>query len=180
MLVIDIPETEYFDENTNEFVTVKAQSIHLEHSLISVSKWESKWKKPFLTDEVKTSDELLDYVTCMAIGPFDTRVLSALTPKHIESINDYINDSMTATWFREETKKTVNKKQVITSEVIYYDMIALQIPFECQKWHLNRLLTLIRVCQEKNKPPKKMSKSELMRRNRSLNAARRSAYNTSG
>ena len=116
----------------------------------------------------------------MAVGPFDSRVLRALTSDQLDQINLYINDSMTATWFSDIEKKAVNKKQVITSEVIYYDMIALQIPFECQKWHLNRLLTLIRVCQEKNKPPKKMSKRDLRTRNSALNAARKAQYGTNG
>ena len=180
MLTLTVPETEYYDDAKNEFVTIKSQTLHLEHSLISVSKWESKWKIPFLSGERKTNAQLLDYISCMAVGPFDPRVLNALTNDQIESINTYINDSMTATWFSDRNKKPINKKQVITSEIIYYDMIALQIPFECQKWHLNRLLTLIRVCQEKNKPPKKMSKNELRKRNSALNAARRNQYNTNG
>lgn len=180
MLTLNIPETEYYDEEKAEFITIKPQVLHLEHSLISVSKWESKWKIPFLSGNEKTSVQVLDYISCMAVGPFDSRVLRALTNEQLESINTYINDSMTATWFSDREKKAINKKQVITSEVIYYDMIALQIPFECQKWHLNRLLTLIRVCQEKNKPPKKMSKRELRQRNTALNAARRAQYGTNG
>lgn len=180
MLTLNIPETEYYDEDRDEFVTIKSQVLHLEHSLISVSKWESKWKVPFLSAEEKTHMQILDYISCMAVGPFDSRVLRALTAEQIDSINSYINDSMTATWFSDKEKRAINKKQVITSEVIYYDMIALQIPFECQKWHLNRLLTLIRVCQEKNKPPKKISKRELRNRNAALNAARRAQYGTNG
>ena len=181
MLSLTLPETEYYDESKNEFVTLSKQTVSLEHSLISVSKWESKWKKPFLTDEPKTYEELLDYISCMSVGSFDKRVLPLLAANHMDEISEYINDSMTATWFSDRaSKKPVNKKQVVTSEVIYYDMIALQIPFECQKWHLNRLLTLIRVCQEKNTPTKKMSKRDLANRNRALNAARRAQHNTSG
>lgn len=180
MLTLTIPDMEYYNEETSEFITIKSQTLHLEHSLISVSKWESKWKIPFLSNERKTNSQLLDYIACMAVGQFDERVVQALTEAQLDEINTYINDSMTATWFSDKGKHPVNKKQVVTSEVIYYDMIALQIPFECQKWHLNRLLTLIRVCQEKNKPPKKMSKNALRKRNSALNAARRNQYNTSG
>lgn len=180
MLTIHIPESEGFDENTNEFITIKACTLTLEHSLVSISKWESKWKKPFINGKPKTDEEFKDYVRCMTITPqIDPLVYELITPDVIKQIMDYIEDPMTATWFNDKNKKK-SKKEILTSEVIYYMMIAQQIPMECQKWHLNRLMTLIRVCSEKNAPQKKMSKSEIYARNRALNAQRRAKYNTKG
>lgn len=178
MLTINIPETELFDERTNEFIYVKAQTLQLEHSLVSISKWEAKWKKPFISKQNKTVEETIDYIRCMTITQnVKPEVYRALTNSMIKEVEDYIGDPMTATTFKDD-KKGGNK--VITSEVIYYWMTALNIPFECQKWHLNRLLTLIKVASIENSPKKKMSPSEVMRQNKSLNAARRKAHNTRG
>lgn len=183
MLKLNVPDTEYFDEKNNEFVSVKGQTLMLEHSLISLAKWESKWKTPFLSNDDKTYAQMLDYIRCMTTNNVvDDRIYMALSNEHILAVKDYINDAMTATWFNDKSQNGTKSfgKKVITAEILYYDMIALQIPFECQKWHLNRLITLIRVCEIKNSPPKKMGKNELMRRNRALNAARKARFNTSG
>lgn len=180
MLTITIPATEEFDEIKGEFVYSKEQTLQLEHSLISISKWESKWCKSFLSKQDKTPEEVIDYIKCMTLNPnVDDSVYRCLTQANLNTINEYIGAPMTATCFSED-KNGKSNKEVITSELIYYWMIALQIPFECQKWHLNRLLTLIRVCNVKNSPPKKMSKRDLMSRNASLNAARRKQFNTKG
>lgn len=180
MLRLTIPQMEYFDDDSQTFITIKEQSLQLEHSLVSLSKWESKWKKPFLSKDEKTIEETRDYIRCMTITQnVDPAVYIGLTNKHIKQVNEYIDDSMTATWFNEENKKGGVKK-IITAEVIYYWMISLNIPFECQKWHLNRLLTLIRVCNAENTPPKKMSKKDLISRNRALNAARKKNLQTKG
>lgn len=180
MLTVFIPETEEFDPATNTFYIRKPQTLSLEHSLVSLSKWESKWKKPFLTEKEKTKEELIDYLRCMTITPnVDPEVYRRIPQKVINQINDYINDPMTATTFSEEPNQS-RRHEVITAEIIYYWMVALQIPFECQKWHLNRLITLIRVCNIKNAPEKKMSRGEIMRRNSALNAARRKAHGTKG
>lgn len=180
MLQITIPSVERFDERTNEFVSIKGQTLQLEHSLVSLSKWESKWHIPFLGNEDKTFEQTIDYIRCMTITQnVNPSVFDGLTNEIIMKVTDYINDSMTATWFTEEKKKT-NSKEVITAELIYYWMIALNIPMECQKWHLNRLITLIKVCSIKQEPEKKMSKKDLMARNRALNAARKSKLNSRG
>jgi hypothetical protein len=180
MLKITIPAIEQYDEVQNEFVTSKETVLQLEHSLVSLSKWESKWHKPFLTKEDKTTEETIAYVKCMTITqniPDD--VYKNLTNKNVMDVRDYIAAEMTATTFANIDQKVTNR-EIITSEIIYYLMITLNIPFECQKWHLNRLLTLINVCNIKSAPPKKMGKSELMNRNATLNAARKQALNTKG
>lgn len=180
MISITIPATEAFDEINGEFIYTKEQILHLEHSLISISKWESKWCKPFISNEEKSNEEVLDYVKCMTLNPnIDDSVYRCLTKVNMKTIKDYIDAPMTATTFFEE-KNGKRNREVITSELIYYWMIALNIPFECQKWHLNRLLTLVRVCNIKNQPPKKMSKKDVMSRNASLNAARRQKFNSKG
>lgn len=180
MLKITIPAGEQWDEQKQEFVNTKEQTLCLEHSLVSLSKWESKWNKAFLSQKSKTFEETLDYVKCMTITQnVNSDVYSNLSSENFRQINDYINAPMTATCFLNDKRGGVNR-ETVTSELIYYWMIALSIPFECQKWHLNRLLTLIRVCNIKNTPPKKMSRSEIMSRNAALNAARRQKMNSRG
>lgn len=180
MLKITIPAGEQWDEQKQEFVNTKEQTLCLEHSLISLSKWESKWNKAFLSQKSKTFEETLDYVKCMTITQnVNSDVYSNLSSENFRQINDYINAPMTATCFLNDKCGGVNR-ETVTSELIYYWMIALSIPFECQKWHLNRLLTLIRVCNIKNTPPKKMSRSEIMSHNAALNAARRQKLNSRG
>jgi len=180
MLQITIPAVELWDERKQEFVITKEQTLQLEHSLVSISKWESKWCKPFLSKQEKTSEETLDYIKCMTITQnVDPEVYNYLTIGNINEINEYIETPMTATYFSDEKTNKTSREQV-TAELIYYWMIALNIPFECQNWHLNRLLTLIKVCSIKNQPPKKRSRKEIMSRNAALNAARRKQLNTKG
>ena len=180
MLQITIPQTELWDESKQEFVSLKEQTLQLEHSLVSLSKWESKWNKSFLSSREKTYEETIDYIKCMTLTPnVKPEVYRGLTKSNVEQINKYIEAPMTATSFVED-KRGTGSSETITSELIYYWMIALNIPFECQKWHLNRLLTLIRVCEIKSQPPKKMSKREIMNRNSSLNSARKKQLNTRG
>lgn len=179
MLSIHIPESEVFLEDVQEFRTIKSQDLHLEHSLISLAKWESKWCKPFLGKGEKTDEEIMDYIKCMTVNQnVDPLVYTFLTNEDILKINDYIASPMTATTFNNSNKK--GSREVITAEIIYYWMVSFNIPFECQKWHLNRLLTLINVCGIKNQPPKKMSKKELASRNSALNAARRKQLGSLG
>ena len=180
MLEITIPAIELWDEEKQEFINKKEQTLQLEHSLVSLSKWESKWCKSFLYTKEKTFEETLDYIKCMTITQnVSDDVYTRLTNKNIEDVNNYIAAPMTATVFY-DNKNQGGKNETVTAELIYYWMISLNIPFECQKWHLNKLITLIRVCNVKNTPPKKMSKRELMSRNASLNAARRKQLNTRG
>lgn len=180
MLRLTIPSIDLYDEENEQFIVTKEQTIQLEHSLLSLSKWESKWHKPFLGKEEKTNEELIDYVRCMMITQnVSPLIYSMLGPNEIQKINAYIDDPMTATWFsNRDNKKT--SSDVITAEIIYYWMISLQIPFECEKWHLNRLLTLIRVCNEKNTPKQKMSKRDLLNSNRVRNAERKRRLNSRG
>lgn len=180
MLQITIPAREMWDERNNEFVYTNEQTLQLEHSLISLSKWESKWNKPFLSKESKTYEETLDYVKCMTLTQkVSPEVYANLTSENMQEIQNYIAAPMTATTFSEE-KGTRGGREIVTSELIYYWMIALGIPLECEKWHLNRLLTLVKVCNIKNAPPKKMGKNSIMSRNTSLNAARRKRLNSKG
>ena len=180
MLQITIPAGEQWDEINQVFINTKEQTLQLEHSLVSLSKWESKWCKAFLTKNEKTDEETIDYIKCMTITQnVDPNTYNCLTKENVEQIKKYIEAPMTATYFSEEHSGKSSREQV-TSELIYYWMIALNIPMECQKWHLNRLLTLIRVCNIKNQPPKKMSKRAIMSRNAALNAARRKQLNTRG
>ena len=180
MLTITIPGQEFWDEKKEEFIQTKGVTIQLEHSLISLSKWESKWHKPFLGRDDRTDEETLDYIRCMTITPnVDPKVYELIDNKAVDEISEYIKDSMTATWFSNRNGEET-KKEVITSEIIYYAMIINGIPFECQKWHLNRLLTLIQVCNEKNKPQKKRSTKEIAREQAAINAARRKALHSKG
>ena len=175
MLQITIPEREFFNEKTEEFMSVKRQTLQLEHSLISISKWESKWCKPFLGKDEKTNEEMIDYVRCMTINQnVDPMIYWAIPRDEMERIKEYIFAPMTATWFKEPERRGSSRK-VITSELIYYWMIAQNVPLECEKWHLNRLFTLLRICSEKNAPQKKMSKKQAAAQQRSLNAQRHAA-----
>lgn len=179
MLEITVPDVELWDESKQEFLQLKGQSIRLEHSLVSLSKWESKWQKPFLTKQEKTKEELIDYIRCMTLTQnVDPNLYNYLPNKNVDEIIAYMKSSQTATMIREE--KNSPSREQITSELIYYWMVAFNIPIECQKWYLNRLFTLIRICDIKNRPPKKYSKHELMSRNAALNAARRRQFNTNG
>lgn len=180
MLRITIPAVEQWDEEKQEFIQTKEQTLQLEHSLVSLSKWESKYCKAFLSKQEKTFDETLDYIKFMTITQnVDSEIYGNLTNANIDQINNYIESPQTATCFSDDRICKTSREQ-ITAELIYYWMIALSIPVEFQKWHLNRLLTLVRVCDIKNQPPKKRSRREIMNRNAALNASRRQQLNTKG
>lgn len=180
MLTIIIPGEEFYDEELNEFSSVDDVFINLEHSLVSLSKWESKYKKPFLGKDEKTDEEILYYIECMLVDKcVSTNTLSSLTQQDADLINQYINSSETATTFGAMPPER-GPQEIITSELIYFWMISFNIPFECQHWHLNRLFALIRVCNIKNSKPKKMSRHEAAMRNRALNAKRREELASSG
>lgn len=181
MLLVTIPAGELFNDETNEFIKIHEQTISLEHSLVSASKWESIWHKPYLSETPKTTEEILSYLQCMTltknVNPF---VYLNLKQEQIQQIKDYISNPMTATTFHEPLNAAPKRKQIITTEIIYYQMFQYNIPMECQKWHLNRLLTLIRVCAIKSEPEKKMSQRDIMRQYSSLNNSRRAALHSKG
>lgn len=185
MLKIVVPSKvigEEYDEVKNEFIPIKTkqQILTLEHSLVSLSKWEAKWHKPFLSKKPRTNEESIDYIRCMTLTQnVDPNVYLALTPQLIAEVSAYINTSMTATTFSKQNGGPPNH-EIVTSELIYYWMVSYGIPFECQKWHLSRLLTLINVCNVKNAPKKKMSRREILASNHALNAARRRKLNSRG
>jgi len=181
MLHLKIQENEFFDENTQQFVIIPSQVITLEHSLISVSKWEAKHRKSFFRG-LDNNDELMDYIKCMTItSKVNPLVYESLNTSQLKTIEKYINDPMTATTFRENNHRP-RRNRVITSELIYCWMFSQNIPIECEKWHLNRLMTLIRVCSIENNPKqgRKMSRREIYSQNSALNAARRAKYGTRG
>lgn len=180
-----MPEIELFNNDTLEFTYVKGMTIVLEHSLVSISKWESSWEKPFISNDPMTSEEVLDYVKCMTITQNVPDVLyTALTGKQFDEIEEYINKPMTATTFYKEEgspeRGRAKRTRVITNEVIYHNMIQYGIPMECQKWHLNRLLTLMEVARIAREPAKKLSRGEIAERNRRMNRMRREQMKTKG
>ena len=180
MLRITIPASEQWDEEKQEFVHKKERTLQLEHSLVSLAKWESKWCKAFLSSREKTYEETIDYIRCMTLTQnVDPDIYNHLTIANIEQVDKYIAAPMTATYISDD-RNAKSSREVVTAELIYYWMIALNIPPEYQKWHLNRLLTLIKVCNVKSQPPKKRSKKEIMSRNAALNASRRQRLNTRG
>jgi hypothetical protein len=179
MFTLKLPSVEIYDEEKNLFTTSKEKIVVLEHSLVSISKWESKWHRPFLSKAEKSLEESMDYIRCMIVTPNITAddIFPILTTQNVTDIQEYIASKQTATTINTKNKPS---NEIITSEIIYYWMVAHNIPFECQKWHLNRLLMLISVCNEKNAPQKKMSKKDVASKYRSLNEQRRKAHKTKG
>jgi hypothetical protein len=181
VLQLTIPDREFFDDEKQEFVVLKGDTVQLEHSLVSLSKWESKWHKPFLGQYKKTDEEVIDYIRCMTITQNISINLYKNLPQEVFSkILNYIEDPMTATWFSKHENASKKDTSVITNEIIYYQMILYGVPVEFQKWHLNRLLTLLKVCKVKNERPKKMGAKEVMNQNRALNTLRRTQTNSKG
>ena len=177
MITIKIPATTVWDDNEDAFIDISACEILLEHSLVAMSKWESKWCIPFLSKENKTYEQTIDYVKCMTINEIDETVYTCLTDDHLEKINAYINSPSTATIIR-NNKNSGGK--IVTSEVIYFWMVSFKIPFDTENWHLNRLLTLIEICEIENKPKNKKSAKQVLTENAALNQARKKALNTTG
>ncbi len=180
MLTITLLGRELFDEEVEEFITISDVVLDLEHSLVSLSKWESKFQKPFLGPDVKSPEEMIGYIEAMILTPdYPTDFWQRLTNEHLDQINAYIESNQSATTFGQMPDRKA-RGEVITSELIYYWLVAFNVPFECERWHLNRLFSLIRICNIKNSKPKKRSRNEISQRNRDLNAQRRAQYNTTG
>lgn len=179
MLTLTVTISEGFDEEKQEFVPLETFDLELEHSLASLSKWEAFFEKPFLSREEKTTEEILWYIRAMVITPNVPDVIfKKLSERNLEEINKYINAKMTATTLRDDNSQP--SREIITAEIIYYWLISFNIPFECERWHLNRLMTLIQVCSRKSQPAKKLSQAEIAARNRELNARRKAELNTRG
>lgn len=180
MLIIKVPIVEGFDERKKEFVETEWFTLEMEHSLATLSKWESFFEKPFLTDREKTAEETIWYINAMITTPdVPPEVFPKLSKENFEDINAYINAKMTATTFHEATEQKHNG-EFITAELIYYWMVSLNIWIECEHWHLNRLLAFIKVCNLKNTPPKKLSREDNIEQRRALNAKRKREYGTKG
>ena len=181
MLRIDVVmNPEGWDEINQRFVEPTVQTLELEHSLLSLSKWESTWCKPFLSKNEKTDEEIRDYIRCMTLTPdVDPSVYYALSRSNVEAIRQYIDAPMTATTIS-NVERGKRNREIVTAEIIFHWMFTLNIPLECQEWHLNKLITMIKVSSIKNAPPKKMSKSDIMAQNRALNEARRKKHNSKG
>lgn len=182
MLTITVPMEEGFDDEKQQFVVYEGFELELEHSLVSLSKWESKHKKPFLTADEKTAEELFDYVLCMILTPdVPDEVMRRLSKENFKEINDYINDEKTATWINDAQPQRPSR-EAVTSELIYFWMFSYQIDKECETWHLSRLITLIKVFNRKNSAqnqPRK-SKAQIAQERRELNARRRAMAGTTG
>jgi hypothetical protein len=180
MLTLTVLGQELFDEETQEFSNEVYAVLELEHSLVSLSKWESKYEKPFLGPGEKSTEEVLGYVEAMTLTTdFPPDVFHRLSDKNMEQVNVYLESKQTGTWFNEE-KEGKASTETITSELIYYWLVAHQIPFEVENWNLNRLFTLIKICNIKNAKPKKMGRGEMLARNRALNEQRLKQLGTSG
>ena len=170
---------EMWDEKNEEFIPPVTTTIEMEHSLVSLSKWESKYCKPFISKEDKTGEETLDYIKFMTLTPdVDPSVYDHLSERNIKAINDYIDAPMTATTV--PNTNTGGGRETVTAELVYYWMIALTIPPQYESWHLNKLLTLIKVCNFKSQPPKKLSTQEAISRNKAINEANKKKFNTKG
>ena len=181
MLTILVKGQDFYDEAREEFVVVKPQKLVLEHSLLSISKWEARWKKTFFSDSM-TVEEMMDYIKCMTVSTkVNPLIYDCLTRKDYETIKKYMEDPMTATTIR-KNPNAPKRRRTLTSELIYCWMFSLNIPMECEKWHINRLLTLIEVTSIENNPKgkRKMSRHDILSQNSALNAARRAKYHTRG
>lgn len=180
MLSIKIQGTEQWDSLREEFVYTRPTVLSLEHSLVSVSKWEARWGRSFFAEPPATRTERLDYVRCMTTTQnVPPEVYTSMTARELSAIENYIAAPMTATKIT-EPKQSRGRGPTITSELVYYWMIEFGIPFECQKWHLNRLMILIRICEVKSRPAKKKSMNDIMRDNTALNKKRRAMLNSKG
>jgi len=182
MLTVIVSGDEIFNEETSEFSSVGDFVLELEHSLLSLSKWESKFEKPFLGKDEKTAEELMWYVRAMILNPiYPSDLFARLSRENLDEINAYIESKQSATTFGHMPEhRTRGRAETITSELIYYWLVAFNIPFETETWHLNRLFSLIRICNIKQSKPTKMSRNEVAQRNRELNAQRRAQLGTSG
>lgn len=181
MLKLFVPGREWWDEGREEFMSGEPCTLTLEHSLLSLSKWESKWRIPFLEESSKTREQSIDYIRCMTINKnVDPLVYYNIPQRMLDQVSAYIVEKQTATFITRKKQPRPPVKEPVTSDLIYYWMVSYNIPFECQKWHLSRLLTLIDVCAFKNEAPQRLTPNELLKRNAQLNKSRRAKHGTRG
>lgn len=182
MLRLIVSGQEFYDEINEEFVTFDDVVLELEHSLASLSKWESKFGKPFLSSSDKTDEEVIAYIEFMVLSDnLSKEVYDRISKQNLDEINDYISSEQSATTFSDTSQQRgKGREEIVTSELIYYWMLSYNVPFECENWHLNRLFALLRICNIKNSKQRKMSRSEIAARNRDLNAQRKASLGTSG
>lgn len=183
MLQIEVEGSQLWDEESEQFVCTDPTTLHLEHSLVAISKWESIYKRPYLVPQTFSKKETVDYIKCMCLdNDISDDVFYAVygDSSLMKQIDDYMNSSPTATTINDINDKKKRNTEKITSELVYYWMVANEIPFTCETWHIDRLLTLIRICGVKNQPPKKQSMKDVYARNKALNAARRAKHNSKG
>lgn len=181
MLLLTLPAERGFNEETEEFVNFPEVTLRLEHSLISIHKWEAKWHKSYLDNKHFTIEEQLDYIRCMSLDPnLDLNTIRRLRKEDLIKIREYIADPMTATTIKHRNNRPNNTGQFVTAELIYYWMTEFGIPFECNKWHINQLLALIEICSVKQNPGKKMNRQEAAMMRASANEARRRRLGSRG
>lgn len=180
-ITITIPAGQLYSESENRFYKVEETTVELEHSLVALSKWESKWHKPFLTKDQKTRAEVIDYFRCMCLTPsIEPLVFNAIKDREFVRIMKYIDDPMTATTITHHSSTKRGNTGTVTSELIYYWMGEYNISKECEWWHINRLFKLIEITSVKRQPEKKMSKRDIAAQNKSLNAMRRARHGSRG
>lgn len=183
MLTLEVPQIDLFNNITEEFIYIEATTLKFENSLVSISKWESKWHKPFpgyqpknvamANNIVFTNEDFIDYIRCMCITPVkDTRIFANMPTECLIQIKEYMEDPMTASVIKQDKKGKLSH-QIVTNELVYFWMSSYQIPFDAAKWHINRLLTLINIAAAENAPKGKQSKSDIAAYHRAVNAARR-------
>lgn len=179
MLTLKIESFEGWDEEKEEFIYIEGQTIHMRHCLASISKWESKWHIPFLSRKEKTEEQALDYIRCMVEEEVSDTVINIIQTRYGREIESYMNNPSTATVVHHD-KQEIGSNSPKTSEVIYSWMFQLNIPMECQYWHINKLITQIDYMNEQQKPPKKISKKDAMARQARINAERRAKLKSKG
>lgn len=185
--IIVVPETKLrlWDETNERFKYIchPETKLTLLHSLVSLSLWESKWHTNYFSKTKKTAEQAIDYIRCMTretdVNP-DVYNTIAMSNKLLDEIGDYIDDPMTATIITDNRKNKSNKNEYITSELIYWSMIQHGIPVEFETWHINRLLTLINVCNAKNGGGGKMKKKDILAEYAKINERNRAKYNSKG
>lgn len=180
MLKLRVQSKEWFDEKKSEFITFDGADLELEHSLKAIREWEGKWERPFFSDKQMTKAEFIDYVRCMTLNKVDKLAYLSLSNANVREIQKYLEKKHTATWFSNKQNTPKRRNETVTAELVYYWMTELGIPYTCESWNFNTLMTLIEVCNRKNAKPSKRNSSDILSEQAKLNAERRKRLNTKG